>query len=305
MERESERYQDRIHLYFEGQKKIIVQDNLTIISVQPQVFSFNAGDLLNYHKIFVDLIERWLFEIEALILVLAGFLSYFFAGLSMRTIEEKNERVKKILADVSHELKNPLSGIKLSLEISKKQESWERGELENFFSDLENEVKRLINITNDLLILEKAKNDDEVKELNLREVLGEVLKSLEKKIEEKNILVKKDVEDFYFQANREEMKKIFFNLIHNAIKFSKQNGRIDLFLDEGSFEIQDYGIGIKKKELKNIFKRFYKTDSSRRLEENSGSGLGLSIVKDLAEKYGIKIKVESEKGRGAKFILKF
>jgi len=123
MERESERYQDRIHLYFEGQKKIIVQDNLTIISVQPQVFSFNAGDLLNYHKIFVDLIERWLFEIEALILVLAGFLSYFFAGLSMRTIEEKNERVKKILADVSHELKNPLSGIKLSLEISKKQES--------------------------------------------------------------------------------------------------------------------------------------------------------------------------------------
>lgn len=307
LQNESQKYQKKVNVYFHQQKSVFMNKNgMMIVSTQPQVYSFQTNDLINYHKIFVDVIQNWLFELEFFLMIIAGLLSYFFAGLSMKPIEIKNERMKKFLADVSHELKNPLSAIKITLEISKNQEDWKVGEAQEVFKDLGAEVSRLIKITDDLLELEKRKTTEtEIEEINLKDVILDVKKKLENFSQKKNIEWKTEFEDFYFLAKKNDMEKIFFNLLHNAIKFSKQNGKIELVLKNGIFKIKDYGVGIPKDEQENIFKRFYKIDKARVLNENSGSGLGLAIVKDICEKYKIKINLKSKKNKSTIFILKF
>jgi two-component system phosphate regulon sensor histidine kinase PhoR len=262
--------------------------------------------LINYHNIFVDIIQRWLFKVELLLLIFAGVLSYFLSGLSMRPIEEKNKKTRRFLADVSHELKNPLSALKISLDVSKRQKDWRVGEVQEVFTDLESEVSRLIKITDDLLTLEATGGKRNFEYLNLKDVTNFVLKQLGAYAKKKNIQVSSDLADFYFKILRKDFEKLIFNIVHNAIKFSKQNSVIEIKLfSNGELRIKDYGIGIGKNELKHIFDRFYKIDSARTITENNGSGLGLSIVKDICETYDINIYVDSVVGKFTEFILTF
>ena len=123
--------------------------------------------------------------------------------------------------------------------------------------------------------------------------------------QKKNIELKTKIEDIFVKVNGPELEKIIFNVLHNAIKFSSQNSEVDIYTDGKNLVIQDYGVGIEKQDLKHIFDRFYKKDIARTISAENGSGLGLSIVKEFAEKNNIKIKVESKVGEGTKFILIF
>ncbi len=307
LEKESQKYQNNVKLYIQKQSEIFINNDtgLAIISVQPKVISFDNQDkFLKYHKVFVEILKNWLFEIEFFLMILGAILAYYFAGISLRKIEENDQKQKRLLSDISHELKNPLSAIKMSLEVSEKQKEWRTMEVQEVFRDLKNEVSRLIKITDDLLISEKLKNNLKKEKINLKKIIKEVNKKLETFWKKKNIKIEvSDNIEIEWFLNKEDFEKIIFNLLHNAIKFSKQNGKIEISFDKKKILIKDFGVGIKKENLNKIFDRFFKEDEARRIETESGSGLGLSIVKELIDKNNLKIRVKSENGKGSEFII--
>jgi len=303
--KESNNYENKVNLYFEKREQQIYFDEntkFTMISIEPKIIHTKSkDDFLEFHKIFVEILKKWLFELEFLLLVFSSFLAYYFAGLSMRPIEEKDKKQKELISNISHELKNPLAGIKMSLEVSKKQKDWKKGEVQEVFQDLENEISRLIKITDDLVSLEKL-GIKKKKNIDVYKVLKKVLKSLKSFSQKKNIdFIERVEEEVFWKVNQDDLEKIFFNLIHNAIKFSKMNSKIEIVLNKKEFKVKDFGVGIKKEDLKDIFERFYKIDNSRKLDDESGSGLGLSIVKELVEKNDLKIRVKSKFGSWTEF----
>jgi len=210
------------------------------------------------------------------------------------------------LADVSHELKNPLSALKTSLEIASRQKHWSDGEVHEVFGDLEEEVTRLTQTTQDLLALEQIDEVKKTKEQNISNIVHNQINLLKNYAIKRNIVIKENLNDFECKVNIQDVEQVVFNLVHNAIKFSLPNGVVNVSLTtKGELFIKDNGVGIEDNELKHIFDRFYKVDDSRVFNEESGSGLGLSIVKKIVDKNNWKIFVTSEKGKGTEFRIQF
>jgi len=219
------------------------------------------------------------------------------------TYQLKNIK-KELVANISHEIKTPLTVIK--------------GYLETIYDEVEGDTKenikiimkntdRLINILDDILCLsyieEKAIQKENV---NLKEITDDILKIFEKKIKEKEIKVKVDVEiENSLMTDRLLIESILFNLIDNAIKYT-DNGEITIkskVLGNNLFiSIKDTGIGIPEKDIERIFERFYVVDKSRS-KETGGTGLGLAIVKNAVISLSGKIEVKSQVGSGTEFII--
>jgi len=219
------------------------------------------------------------------------------------TYQLKNIK-KELVANISHEIKTPLTVIK--------------GYLETIYDEVEGDTKenikiimkntdRLINILDDILCLsyieEKAIQKENV---NLKEITDDIVKIFEKKIKEKEIKVKVDVEiENSLMTDRFLIESIFFNLIDNAVKYT-DNGEITIkskVLGNNLFiSIKDTGIGIPEKDIERIFERFYVVDKSRS-KETGGTGLGLAIVKNAVISLGGKIEVKSQISSGTEFII--
>lgn len=109
---------------------------------------------------------------------------------------------------------------------------------------------------------------------------------------------------FYIFANPEQLDQVLLNLVENAVKFTPQGGKITIRsgAETGTFSVEDTGIGMAAQEIPKIFQRFYRID---RAKTRGSTGLGLSIVKHIADLHGAKLSVTSEEGRGSCFTLEF
>jgi len=262
--------------------------------------------IIDLHRTFLINIRKWIVIVESILLILAGFVSYFLAGRTLRPIQYKNELQRQFLADVSHELKNPLSALKTSLEIATRQKHWSDGQVHDVFADLEEEVTRLTQTTQNLLVLEQIDEIQATKKQNISNIVQGQISLLKDFASKRNITIKEELNDFICSINARDVEQVVFNLVHNAIKFSLPNTSVNVLLSQkGKLRIKDDGIGIEQKDLDHIFDRFYKVDSSRTFDDDNGSGLGLAIVKKIADKNNWKIAVTSEKGHGTEFILQF
>ena len=290
------------------QKEIVFPDKkITIVTLStPQKNSITTQEVINLHQIFLEIIQKWILVIEGILLLISGVLSYFLSGKTLRPIEEKNKRQREFLSDVSHELKNPLSALKTSLEISAQQKDWKHGEVQEVFSDLKSEIDRLIHTTEDLLFLEKKNFHSEKTKIFLPEIIEKIQKRFTGLLQKKNIEYISHIENFSGSADEKELEKVIANIVHNAIKFSPPNSKIIVSLTEkGKFSVQDFGVGIAKKDLSHIFERFYKVDDSRVFTEENGSGLGLSLVKKICDANKWKISVNSEEKKGTIVVIDF
>jgi signal transduction histidine kinase len=262
--------------------------------------------MLDFQSILLTVIRKKIFLIELLVLFLGALGSYFLAKRTLLPIQSKSEQQKRFLADVNHELKNPLAALKTTLEVSLQQKDWTSGELKALFGDLKGEVERLSGMTQDLLYLERANAPMSPQELDVGNIIEEVIHSLSPLAKEKNIFFTRDIPSLTVWGRSEDLKKVFYNLIHNAIKFSYPNGEISLSCPKKrSVVIKDFGSGIDKKDIPHIFERFYKADDSRTFSNENGSGLGLSIVKKICDENSWGISVKSEKGSGTAFSVWF
>lgn len=223
------------------------------------------------------------------------------------TAKENSEQLRReFSANVSHELKTPLTSIHgyaqvISSGIAKAED------IQRFAQKIEKESSRLIILIEDIMKLSRLDENitiNDKDEINLLKITNEVIESLSENAKEKNLEIVITGNDTYLYASLSQMTEMIYNLCDNAIKYNKQNGKIKIILDDKKFIISDTGIGIPSENQDRIFERFYRVDKSHSKKEN-GTGLGLSIVKHILKANNATISVESKVDEGTTFIVSF
>jgi two-component system, OmpR family, phosphate regulon sensor histidine kinase PhoR len=226
-------------------------------------------------------------------------------------IKKLEQMRKDFVANVSHELKTPITSIKGFSETLLDGAMEDKQTLVAFLTIILNESDRLQTLIQDLLDLSKMEGQGfqlSYQKLNIVEVLKEVLPILAGKANEKNISLQLETEgdEIFVEGDVYRLKQVFINLLTNAISYTPTEGSVKVEVRERTNTIRikviDSGIGIEKKEIPRIFERFYRVDRARS-RNSGGTGLGLAIVKHLIEAHKGHIRVDSKVGRGTTFII--
>ncbi len=226
----------------------------------------------------------------------------------------KLENVRRdFAANVSHELKTPLTSIQGFVETLKSKDEDISPEVRKRFLDIiENESRRLTILINDILLISSIEGQVELtkEEFSIREVSEYVGDLLNEKAERYSVSVNFDysnIDDLIY-TQKEYFKDLLINLVTNGIKYNQKGGKVEIKYRQDAtrlvLEIEDNGIGIDKDDLDRIFERFYRVSRSRS-RNIEGTGLGLAIVKHIVSSLDAKIFVESELGLGTKFTIEF
>lgn len=211
----------------------------------------------------------------------------------------------QFVANVSHELKTPLTSIKGFAETLKYVEDIETRN--KFLDIIDKETERLTNLINDILVLSNIENNKmKEEEFNPSEVIEDVINMFINQVNNKDV-------EIYFHdkgsntllGDRDKFYQMMLNLVGNAVKYSNNKSIINIRTYESQYyeyiEVEDNGIGIPKEDLPRIFERFYRVDKSR---AKGGTGLGLAIVKHIAKMFNGEVYVDSVLNKGTKFTIK-
>lgn len=218
------------------------------------------------------------------------------------------EQQKLFSANAAHEFKTPVSIIKTGLQTLKLDEKADIEDYRETFEVISRNSKRLSDIVDDLLTLTNKNASFTFETISVNSMLIDITRDLTPKYRIKEVNVIYDFKNEVFLRCPETLTcRLFTNLIENAFKYNKTKGNI-VISAEGSGEectvsIQDSGIGIAKEHMPYIWNSFYCTDSSRS-KKLGGTGLGLSLAKEIAERLGWEIKASSVFGKGSKFTVK-
>lgn len=210
----------------------------------------------------------------------------------------KLEKIRKeSTSDLAHELRTPLTTIKGYLE------ALEDGKMnadQQTIKEMQEESQRMAILVEKLNEFANAQNkifNLNEEKLNLTPIIKKIIKQQNSHINEKNIDLKLELEpEIYVNGDKDSLFQIFSNIIENAIKYNKNNGKIEISnttdQDDLIIQIKDSGVGISKEDLPYIFERFYRADKSRN-SKNKGTGIGLAVVKELMDAHQGKVEVES------------
>ncbi len=221
---------------------------------------------------------------------------------------KKMDQVRRdFVANVSHELRTPLSILRGYIETLLDSPETSREELSRILRVMDRHSKRLDLLAGDLLTLaqlESANPHLQLGDIDLSSFFRDVIHDLEKKLANKHLHLLVDVSPDLppIHADRTRLQEALYNLIDNAVKYSRERGEIRLSARQRDGEIEltvsDDGIGIAKEDLPRIFERFYRADKARSPDKVRGTGLGLAIVKHIAQLHGGRVEAESELDKG-------
>ena len=224
-------------------------------------------------------------------------------------IKNAEKYQKQFTADVSHELKTPLSAIKGFSEILLRNDAIEDKDRTEFLEHIQNESLRMEHILKDLTIIAQMDRVDYELELirtDVKDLIMETFNVLKNKAKNTGLTLTCEAEPQLLALDKFKFSQVLVNMINNAINYTDK-GTVSVrgyIKDEKYYiEIEDSGIGIKEEDYQNIFKRFYRVDKNRS-RETGGSGLGLSISKNVVKKHGGKISIKSELNKGSIFTIK-
>jgi two-component system, OmpR family, phosphate regulon sensor histidine kinase PhoR len=213
---------------------------------------------------------------------------------------------RDFVANVSHELRTPLSIVRGYIETLLDNPKTPDKELSRILRVMERHSKRLGLLVDDLLTLahlESRNTTLQFSDVQLAELFASVIRDWAKQLAKKRLKVAVDLspEAQTIRADETRLHEVLYNLLDNAVKYSREDGEIHLQAAQHDHEIvlsvTDNGIGISKDDLPRIFERFYRADKARS-RELGGTGLGLAIVKHIAQLHGGRVEAESELGRG-------
>ena len=217
---------------------------------------------------------------------------------------------KEFSANVSHELKTPLTSISGYAEIMKNG-MVRPADIPLFSERIYKEARRLITLVEDIIKLSKLDEESvelEKEEVDLYELTREIISRLSPQAAQKNIRMEVTGEPVKYFGIRQILDEMIYNVCENAVKYNVDNGRVSVWvgntLEGPKVTVSDTGIGIPKEHHERIFERFYRVDKSHS-KERGGTGLGLSIVKHGALLHGAKVTVDSMPGRGTKIEIQF
>lgn len=217
---------------------------------------------------------------------------------------------KEFSANVSHELKTPLTSISGYAEIMMNG-MVRPADIPLFSERIYKEARRLITLVEDIIKLSKLDEESvelEKEEVDLYDLTREIVSRLAPQAAQKNIHMEVTGEPVIYKGIRQILDEMVYNICENAIKYNNDNGRVTVWvgstLSGPKISVADTGIGIPKEYQERIFERFYRVDKSHS-KERGGTGLGLSIVKHGAILHGAKVNVESDEGKGTRMEILF
>ena len=226
-------------------------------------------------------------------------------------IENLVEREMQFTSDASHELRTPVAVIMSECDYMTKYAA-SVDEFKESAESVKNQTERMSKLISELLSISRMDRNTQkltFEETNLTELV-ELICNEQRQINESDITMETDIApDISAEADRFMLSRLFINLISNAYKYNTENGRIRVTLSEAQdkiiFSVADTGIGIAKENIPKIWERFYRADESRTSDDSGSMGLGLSMVKWIAEKHGGEVSVKSELGVGSEFKFTF
>ncbi|UCF96060.1 MAG: HAMP domain-containing histidine kinase [Spirochaetaceae bacterium] len=223
-------------------------------------------------------------------------------------IEADEEKTRQVLL-TTHDLKAPFAGIESNIQVMKHQH-WDmlNQEVKSIIERIDQRAQTLRERIRDILILGDLRSRG-VKEfalelVDLKKCVDGVVAELSERAQSRGVRVKLSVPDIKVQSNAEQLAILCSNLVSNAIYYSYEGGEVTVAseADNGTvcLSVSDQGIGIKEEALPHIFEEYYRTKEAARFNRNS-TGLGLSIVREIAQNLNLRVRVESEVGEGTTF----
>lgn len=274
--------------FYNDEEKLIIVDSSTVGHLGIWYIALKDNSL----KEKISNLKLNIFLIFLIFYTIIAILSWSLAKLFLKPIKNERERLNNFIKDTTHELNTPISAIIMSCEddnLTKKQ-----------LDRIKFSAKRVSEIYKDLTYIflgniEKKSLD----KIDLSKVIKEEIINFEPMIARKRLKININIEEFFYEINKDDFIRLFNNLFSNAIKYNKTDGNIDIILQNRELIIKDSGIGISKDKIKDIFNRYY-----RATNQSGGFGLGLNIVNMICKTYNIKIDVQSLENVGSTFTLK-
>ena len=227
-------------------------------------------------------------------------------------LESLDKSRNQFVSNASHELKTPLATMKILLESMLYQPDMPDELQQEFLQDMNHEIDRLTGIVTDLLALSQMDSHSvrlKKEETDMTELTEETVRMLQPVAEKRQQTLTVSAEkDLHITGDRSKLAQILYNLTDNALKYTPDEGKIDVTLkadgDNLIWEVKDNGVGIPEEDQKHIFERFYRVDKARS-RETGGTGLGLSIVRQLVHLHDGTVSVTSKPGEGTTFTVLF
>ena len=274
--------------FYNDEEKLIIVDSSTVGHLGIWYIALKDNSL----KEKISNLKLNIFLIFLIFYTIIAIVSWSLAKLFLKPIKNERERLNNFIKDTTHELNTPISAIIMSCEddnLTKKQ-----------LDRIKFSAKRVSEIYKDLTYIflgniEKKSLD----KIDLSKVIKEEIINFEPMIARKRLKININIEEFFYEINKDDFIRLFNNLFSNAIKYNKTDGNIDIILQNSELIIKDSGIGISKDKIKDIFNRYY-----RATNQSGGFGLGLNIVNMICKTYNIKIDVQSLENIGSTFTLK-
>ncbi|HSX30794.1 MAG TPA: HAMP domain-containing sensor histidine kinase [Candidatus Saccharimonadales bacterium] len=241
------------------------------------------------------------------LLAAGAVLSYWYAGRTLKPIEEAHERQKRFTSDASHELRTPLAAMKLENEVFLRQKNFSETEARAQLASNLEEVERLEKLATNLLALNKYEHGDMS---HAPTVVGKLVDAAVERArctkETRRIHVVQDVTSATVDVNHDSVVELLAILLDNAAKYGPKDGKVEIggFMQDEHYVItvRDHGPGIAEEDLPHIFERMYRGDKARS-SKVSGHGIGLSLAQQIATANEAKLEAGNAPGGGAVFTL--
>lgn len=226
------------------------------------------------------------------IIIISIFLSYIF----LKPIKDKMLEIENFVRDTTHELNTPITALMMSTSRIKSKKSYD----EKIVNNISISTKQLYDMYSSLSYLSFDHDSEETIALDFKDVVNESINYFQELLQKKGITLIQELNSSPIRIAPTKAKMLINNLLSNAIKYSKPNTTISIKTDKDGFYIKDHGIGIAKKELQNILKRFVRANSYA-----GGFGVGLSIVDGIVKEQGFILNIESQEDLGTTVSIRY
>ncbi len=245
------------------------------------------------------------FYLNASVLVLSSLAGYFLAKRTLKPIKEAHLAQVRFSEEASHELKTPLTSLKIATELALLKPKENPKELIKTLKDNLKDLNTLDNLINYLLLIARGEKEDQFEEINTQEISTQAIENINLLAKSKKIRIDTKVAKINLKASKFKMIQLLSILLDNAIKYSPPKSKILFNINRSNnqviIKITDQGYGIAEDEIPHIFERYYR---SKVFKSKNGFGLGLSVAKDIVKKHKGTIEVKSKINKGTSFIIK-
>ncbi len=250
-----------------------------------------------------------LFITNVVVLIFAGGTGYYLSGKTLEPIEEMMDEQARFVADASHEIRTPITSIKTQTEVALRDKKLTLTEAKAILGSNLEELDNLSQLSEYLLNLANYERNEKppFDRVSLPEIAKQSIEKIKPLADKKSIKIENSVSTIKVNGDKISLLKLFVIFLDNAIKYSPDKSSIKIVSKKSDNQVkitfEDTGYGIPKEDLQKIFNRFYRADQSRARSDVAGFGLGLSLADQIVKLHKGTLEVESEVGKGSKFIV--